>query len=85
MVVPVTPLPEHFNTLLLPLSEQLWNPFSFAEILSATNNFDDSLVIGQGGFGKVHKGVIDNGASIVAIKRLSFAPKQGDSDFRTEI
>ncbi|KAM7462722.1 hypothetical protein LguiA_030843 [Lonicera macranthoides] len=85
MAVPLTPLPEHFNTLPLPLSEQLCRPFSFAEILSATNNFDDSLVIGQGGFGKVYKGVIDNGASIVAIKRLSSASKQGDSEFRTEI
>ncbi|KAM7462727.1 hypothetical protein LguiA_030848 [Lonicera macranthoides] len=85
MAVPVTPLPEHVNTLPLPLSEQLCRPFSFAEILSATNNFDDSLVIGQGGFGKVYKGVIDNGASIVAIKRLGSASKQGDSEFRTEI
>ncbi|KAM7466752.1 hypothetical protein LguiB_014314 [Lonicera macranthoides] len=85
MAVPVTPLPEHFNTLPLPLSEQLCRPFSFAEILSATNNFDDSLVIGQGGFGKVYKGVIDNGASTVAIKRLSSASKQGDSEFRTEV
>ncbi|KAM7462717.1 hypothetical protein LguiA_030838 [Lonicera macranthoides] len=85
MAVPVTPLPEHVNTLPLPLSEQLCRPFSFAEILSATNNFDDSLVIGQGGFGKVYKGVIDNGASIVAIKRLSSASNQGDSEFRTEI
>ncbi|KAM7497646.1 hypothetical protein LguiA_022060 [Lonicera macranthoides] len=85
MAVPVTQLPEHFNSLPLPLPEQLCRPFSFAEILSATNNFDDSLVIGQGGFGKVYKGVIDNGASIVAIKRLSSASKQGDSEFRTEI
>ncbi|KAM7461826.1 hypothetical protein LguiA_029947 [Lonicera macranthoides] len=85
MVEPVPPLPEHLNTLPLPLSEQLCRPFSFSEILSATDNFDDSLVIGQGGFGKVYKGVIDNGASIVAIKRLSSASKQGDSEFRTEI
>nr|GEY27459.1 protein kinase-like domain-containing protein [Tanacetum cinerariifolium] len=48
--------------------------FTLAELLEATNNFDESTKIGEGGFGKVHKGVIkslDNpliGVS-VAVKR----------------
>ncbi|KAJ9538345.1 hypothetical protein OSB04_031078 [Centaurea solstitialis] len=41
---------------------------------AATRNFDDSLVVGSGGFGKVYRGTItnnNNGESLldVAIKR----------------
>ncbi|KAM7488682.1 hypothetical protein LguiB_026166 [Lonicera macranthoides] len=76
-----------------PPSEHLSRRFSLDEILSATNNFDDSLIIGKGGFGNVYKGnIIDNngnGASssstTVAIKRLNPLSKQGASEFWTEI
>ncbi|KAM7485619.1 hypothetical protein LguiA_001628 [Lonicera macranthoides] len=70
-----------------PPSENLClcRQFSLDEILSATNNFDDSLVIGKGGFGNVYKGMIDNGACTVAIKRLNPLSKQGAPEFWTEI
>ncbi|KAM7473782.1 hypothetical protein LguiB_021025 [Lonicera macranthoides] len=51
----------------------------------ATNNFDDALIIGHGGFGKVYKGVIDDGTITVAIKRLSPMSKQGAPQFWTEV
>ncbi|KAK1436822.1 hypothetical protein QVD17_02606 [Tagetes erecta] len=53
--------------------------FEFPEILTATQNFDESLVIGSGGFGKVHKGNLINGSSVVvaAIKRLDSMSNQG--------
>ncbi|KAH7857032.1 hypothetical protein Vadar_008252 [Vaccinium darrowii] len=60
--------------------------FSLDEIQRATNDFDNTLVIGIGGFGKVYKGMIDGGATnTVAIKRLNAESKQGAEEFRTEV
>ncbi|GKC85603.1 kinase-like domain, phloem protein 2-like protein [Tanacetum coccineum] len=57
------------------------------EIISATNNFDDSRVIGSGGFGNVYKGEITlpEGKSMVAFKRLDRKHGQGDPEFLKEI
>uniref|UniRef100_M8BC95 Receptor-like protein kinase FERONIA n=1 Tax=Aegilops tauschii TaxID=37682 RepID=M8BC95_AEGTA len=58
--------------------------FSFQEIKSATKGFDESLVIGVGGFGKVYRGVVD-GDTKVAIKRSNPSSEQGVLEFQTEI
>ncbi|KAK1262292.1 putative receptor-like protein kinase [Acorus gramineus] len=60
---------------------------TLSQIKSATKNFDESLVIGAGGFGKVYKGVLkDSGPQTrVAIKRASQRSKQGFPEFETEI
>ncbi|XP_077243876.1 hercules receptor kinase 2 [Tasmannia lanceolata] len=58
--------------------------FTIAEIRTATKNFDESLVIGTGGFGKVYKGEIDDG-TLVAIKRAHPQSEQGLVEFETEI
>nr|GFC74695.1 receptor-like protein kinase FERONIA [Tanacetum cinerariifolium] len=61
--------------------------FTIAEIQSATNNFDDELVIGQGGFGKVYKGQIpiEETSHFMAIKRLDSMSNQGAAEFKAEI
>ncbi|XP_047968123.1 receptor-like protein kinase FERONIA [Salvia hispanica] len=59
--------------------------FSIDEIKTATRNFDDNFVIGKGGFGNVYKGLIDNAATTVAIKRLNSTSRQGAREFLTEI
>ncbi|GKC57172.1 receptor-like protein kinase FERONIA [Tanacetum coccineum] len=61
--------------------------FTIADIQSATNNFDDELVIGQGGFGKVYKGQIsiEDSSHFVAIKRLDSISNQGAAEFKAEI
>ncbi|KAL4564521.1 hypothetical protein LXL04_028585 [Taraxacum kok-saghyz] len=66
---------------------QACRQFEFSEILLATNNFDESLVIGHGGFGKVYKGSIINGSSLVvaAIKRLDSMSTQGATEFWAEV
>ncbi|KAL8536271.1 hypothetical protein ACS0TY_011774 [Phlomoides rotata] len=66
-------------------AKQLCRRFSLAEIQSATDNFYDAFVIGKGGFGKVYKGLIDNGREAVAIKRLKPDSKQGKREFWTEV
>ncbi|KAK2967698.1 hypothetical protein RJ640_017996 [Escallonia rubra] len=58
--------------------------FTLAEIKAATSNFDDGLVIGVGGFGKVYKGEIDDG-TLAAIKRANPQSEQGLKEFETEI
>ncbi|XP_008230415.2 PREDICTED: receptor-like protein kinase FERONIA [Prunus mume] len=60
--------------------------FPLVEIKAATQNFNDSFIIGVGGFGNVYKGYIDDGgATPVAIKRLKPESSQGAHEFKTEI
>ncbi|XP_076888356.1 uncharacterized protein LOC143538756 [Bidens hawaiensis] len=61
--------------------------FTCSEIQQATRNFDDSLIIGRGGFGKVYRGTITIGPNLfnVAIKRLDSTSNQGASEFWAEV
>ncbi|KAM3682187.1 hypothetical protein ACB098_12G054700 [Castanea mollissima] len=56
----------------------------FADIQSATNNFDQNLIIGSGGFGTVYKGVLRDSIK-VAVKRGVPGSRQGLPEFQTEI
>ncbi|CAN8254734.1 unnamed protein product [Cochlearia groenlandica] len=67
------------------LPANLCRHFSFAEIKAATKNFDESRVLGVGGFGKVYRGEIDGGTTKVAIKRGNPMSEQGVHEFQTEI
>ncbi|XP_010678455.2 probable receptor-like protein kinase At5g61350 [Beta vulgaris subsp. vulgaris] len=58
--------------------------FSFNELQDACNNFDENVVIGVGGFGKVYMGQLDDGTK-VAIKRGNPQSEQGINEFQTEI
>ncbi|CAI9282869.1 unnamed protein product [Lactuca saligna] len=55
----------------------------FADIVQATNNFDETLMIGRGGFGKVYKGTLHG--TKVAVKRGERGHGQGRPEFVTEI
>ncbi|XP_062094642.1 probable LRR receptor-like serine/threonine-protein kinase At1g07650 isoform X2 [Humulus lupulus] len=58
--------------------------FTFKQIKAATNNFDATNKIGEGGFGSVYKGVLLDG-TIIAVKQLSSKSKQGNREFINEI
>lgn len=72
------------NALSLPPKEQCCR-FSLGEIRAATNNFSRAQVIGEGGFGKVFKGHINSGETLVAVKGLEPTSQQGAHEFWTEI
>ncbi|XP_010089378.2 receptor-like protein kinase THESEUS 1 [Morus notabilis] len=65
-------------------SSNLGRLFVFQEILDATNKFDESLLLGVGGFGRVYKGTLEDGTK-VAVKRGNPRSEQGLAEFRTEI
>ncbi|KAG0550903.1 hypothetical protein BDA96_01G377800 [Sorghum bicolor] len=50
------------------LPSDVCRQFSFAEMKSATNNFDNSLLVGKGGSGRVYCGQINGRKTNVAIK-----------------
>ncbi|ONK61952.1 uncharacterized protein A4U43_C08F35250 [Asparagus officinalis] len=62
--------------------------FEFSELKAATKGFNRALLIGEGGFGCVYKGVIglENGESLdVAVKQLNRNGSQGHREWVTEV
>lgn len=58
--------------------------FSLAEMEKATNNFDAMRIIGEGGFGRVYEGILEDGAR-VAVKVLKRDDHQGNREFLAEV
>ncbi|XWS71957.1 hypothetical protein CRYUN_Cryun03dG0183200 [Craigia yunnanensis] len=58
--------------------------FTYTELAVATNNFNSSTQVGQGGYGKVYRGTLTDGM-VVAIKRAQEGSLQGEREFLTEI
>ncbi|XP_059623855.1 cysteine-rich receptor-like protein kinase 10 isoform X2 [Cornus florida] len=58
--------------------------YDFNTVKAATNNFSDTNKLGQGGFGAVYKGRLQNGEEL-AVKRLSRNSGQGEQEFMNEV
>ncbi|XP_029116934.1 L-type lectin-domain containing receptor kinase IX.1-like [Elaeis guineensis] len=59
--------------------------FSYSELVIATGDFDEEAKLGEGGFGKVYKGVLHDPEQEVAIKRISRDSKQGKKEYTSEV
>ncbi|XP_057769747.1 receptor-like protein kinase FERONIA isoform X2 [Salvia miltiorrhiza] len=68
-----------------PKAARFCRRFSLAEIQQATRYFCKERLIGRGGFGNVYRGLIDEGQTTVAIKKLNPNSMQGAREFLTEI
>ncbi|KAL9269542.1 putative receptor-like serine/threonine-protein kinase [Drosera capensis] len=58
--------------------------YSFKELQDATNGFDSDNVIGEGGYGIVYRGVLDDG-SVVGVKNLLNNKGQAEKEFKVEV
>ncbi|XP_074267779.1 receptor-like serine/threonine-protein kinase SD1-8 [Silene latifolia] len=58
--------------------------YDFHSMVIATDNFCEANKLGQGGFGRVYKGVMLDGQE-VAVKRLSKGSGQGAEEFKNEL
>ncbi|XP_057822153.2 cysteine-rich receptor-like protein kinase 6 [Cryptomeria japonica] len=58
--------------------------FNLENIKAATKNFHDDKKLGEGGFGAVYKGTMQNGLQI-AVKKLSVQSSQGKEQFLNEV
>ncbi|MCO5580428.1 hypothetical protein L7F22_034294 [Adiantum nelumboides] len=58
--------------------------FRLEEVKMATKNFEEGTVVGQGGYGRVYRGMLSDG-QVVVIKRAKEGSRQGHHEFYTEI
>ncbi|KAL7587777.1 hypothetical protein Lser_V15G37284 [Lactuca serriola] len=81
--IPVKPIDEEYIMESQDDDTELTS-FSLSVISKSTNDFANDKKLGQGGFGPVYKGVLDDKREI-AVKRLSKTSRQGLGEFKNEV
>nr|VDD21649.1 unnamed protein product [Brassica oleracea] len=59
--------------------------FAYKDLVLATNRFSAQRKLGEGGFGAVYRGFLNEIDSLVAVKKLSGRSRQGKREFLTEV
>ncbi|KAK1563430.1 hypothetical protein Q3G72_027440 [Acer saccharum] len=77
-------VPKKQPSAKIPIKTESVKGFGFIELDEATSGFSVTTQVGQGGYGKVYKGILANG-TVVAIKRAQQGSLQGQKEFLTEI
>ncbi|KAF8400790.1 hypothetical protein HHK36_014092 [Tetracentron sinense] len=75
------PLPPPSPGMSLGFSK---STFTYEELAMATDGFSNANLLGQGGFGYVHRGILPNGKE-VAVKQLKAGSGQGEREFQAEV
>ncbi|WRX14474.1 Protein kinase domain - like 10 [Theobroma cacao] len=65
------------------IAQQEQKHFPFETLVAATKDFHPHHKLGEGGFGPVYKGKLDDGREI-AVKKLSHSSNQGKKEFQNE-
>ncbi|KAI3723101.1 hypothetical protein L2E82_34449 [Cichorium intybus] len=71
-------------SISLAAFEKPLRKLTFADLLEATNGFDNNCLIGSGGFGDVYRAQLKDN-TVVAIKKLIHVSGQGDREFMAEM
>jgi hypothetical protein len=76
------------ETTSIPFEQRTRSPLRRAYLLPstqiATNNFSAGNLLGQGGFGRVYKGTLDDGTAI-AVKKLAESNQHGPQEFKVRL
>ncbi|EOA30232.1 hypothetical protein CARUB_v10013354mg [Capsella rubella] len=59
--------------------------FTFRELATATKNFRQECLLGEGGFGRVYKGTLQSTGQVVAVKQLDKHGLHGNKEFQSEV
>ncbi|KAJ3691267.1 hypothetical protein LUZ61_020431 [Rhynchospora tenuis] len=59
--------------------------FPFGDLSDATNGFSENNKLGEGGFGSVYRGILNDENVNIAVKRVSKESNQGEKEYISEV